>query len=152
MITEGKVVSMSYLLKDDQGQVLDQATAEAPFSYVHGIGDIVPGLEKGLEGKSAGEKESITIEPENAYGDVMEELQLEVDRAQFPENVDLQVGMQFTADVGGNQVPFMVTGLENDKVQIDGNHPLAGKRLHFDVEIHEVRDATAEEKENGLEH
>ncbi len=152
-IQEGKVVTMSYLLTNPEGEELDRADVSDPFSYLHGVGQIVPGLEKALIGMKAGDKKKVVVTPDEAYGQMVEDLIMTVSRSQFPEGVDLQPGMEFAADVGdGNRVPFVITDVEGDQIELDGNHPLAGLTLHFNVEIHEVREASAEEKEHGHAH
>ena len=152
MIENGKVVSLSYTLTNDQGEQLDQAHASEPFMYLHGAGQIVPGLETALEGAAKGFKKQVVLQPDDAYGAVVETLKTKVDRSAFPEDLNVEVGMQFRAEVGDQPVIFAVTKMEGSQVYIDGNHPLAGQVLHFDVEVIEVREASAEEKEHGHAH
>lgn len=153
MISSGKVVGMSYTLTDTDGNLLDQADAKDLFYYLHGHGNIVPGLEKGLEGLDVGAKEKITVLPEEAYGEVRSDLVVTVSRAQFPPGTDIQAGQEFMADVGGGRkMPFLVKDVEGDEITLDGNHPLAGQTLNFDIEIFEIRDATKEEMEHGHAH
>ena len=153
MIQDGKIVSISYQLRGPEGDVLDEAQNNDPLQYLHGAGQIIPGLEKALEGKATGYKETVEVAPQDGYGEVISDLQIEVDRSQFPDDLEVKPGLQFTADIGGGyELPFTVTQVEGEKVAIDGNHPLAGKTLHFDVEVHEVRDATKEEMEHGHAH
>ncbi len=156
MIKAGSVVDLKYTLKNSQGEVLDEAGVESspePFSYLHGAEQIVPGLENALEGLKVGDKKKVTVSPEEGYGIRSEDLQMTVKRTQFPQEMELTPGMTFEADTGnGDGMSFVVVGVEGDQVQLDGNHPLAGETLHFDVEVLKVREATEEEQEHGHAH
>ncbi|NIP99867.1 MAG: peptidylprolyl isomerase [Nitrospinaceae bacterium] len=152
MVKKDAVVSLNYVLKNDDGQELDKSSADQPFAYLHGNNQIVPGLENALEGLAVGDQKEVTVSPSEGYGEHVPGLQMAVDRSNFPEDMELQEGMQFSAEVGGNNRVFTITGLEADKVQVDGNHPLAGQTLHFAVEVVGVRDATQEELEHGHVH
>ncbi|MDR3606953.1 MAG: peptidylprolyl isomerase [Oligoflexia bacterium] len=153
MIKAGKVVELKYSLKNTKGEILDQADANDPFSYLHGAEQIVPGLESALEGLKVGDKKDVVVSPEEGYGPKSEELRLLVNRSQFPKDMDLKPGMSFEADTGGGHgMAFTVESVSGDKVQLDGNHPLAGETLHFAVEVLKVRDATDEEKDHGHSH
>lgn len=152
MIKKDAVVSLSYILKNSDGQELDQANADKPFAYLHGGKQIVPGLEKALEGMVVGDKKEVTVSPEEGYGELIPGLKMDVERSNFPKDMKLQTGMQFSAEVSGNDRVFTVTGIEEDKVQVDANHPLAGQTLHFAVEVVEIRDATQEELKHGHVH
>lgn len=153
MIKEGSVVSMTYRLTNTAGEELDSAEKASPFSYLHGHGQIVPGLERELEGLAVGTSKKVVVSPVDGYGEFEPELQTVARRDQFPADQPLEVGMRFAADVGQEQpVVFMVMSVEGNDVTLDGNHPLAGETLHFDVEILEVRDATEEELAHGHAH
>jgi len=153
MIKEGSVVNLVYELKNAEGEVLDQADKNDPFVYLHGSGQIVPGLESALEGCKVGDKKKVSVPPADGYGELNPDLKLVVNRTQFPKDANIQEGMQFEAHTpDGQGIVFTVEGLEDDKVKIDGNHPLAGQTLHFNVEVLEVRDATEEEMEHGHAH
>ncbi len=153
MIAKDKVVGLTYILKNKQDEVLDEATQDDLFFYLHGHGQIVPGLEKGLAGLKTGDKKNITVKPEEGYGNPSDELRVVVSRSKFPSASDIQEGVQFLAETSeGMKHPFTVTKVDGDNVHMDGNHPLAGETLHFDVEIFEVRDATQEELEHGHAH
>lgn len=153
MIKNGTVVSMTYCLTNASGEELDRADHGEPFSYLHGSGQIVPGLEAAMVGMLVGSKKKVVIEPAEAYGELDEKLRTTVDRSNFPPDQDLEIGMQFAADVGEDErIVFTVTGIEGDKVHIDGNHPLAGETLHFDVEVLGMREATKEEIAHGHAH
>ena len=153
MIKEGTVVSLSYRLTDPEGVELDRADAAEPFQYLHGSGQIIPGLEKALKGQLVGAKKQVVIPPTDGYGEIEQELITKAKKSQFPKGQDMKVGMQFAADVGQDQpVVFTVTKIVGDDIDLDGNHPLAGVTLHFDVEVLGVRDATDEEKAHGHAH
>jgi FKBP-type peptidyl-prolyl cis-trans isomerase SlyD len=154
MVKKGKVVSVSYSLKDEQGEELDHADAEDPFVYLHGAHQIVPGLEKALESLAVGDKKQVKISPNDAYGERDPGLELTVEKSMFPKGVTIEPGMQFEGSLGdeGEAAVFTVVSIAGDSVKIDGNHPLAGRTLHFDVEVLSVRDATAEELKHGHAH
>ena len=153
MIAKNKVVSLSYCLKSTQGEELDRAGIDKPLEYLHGSGNIVPGLENALEGLKVGDKKEVTVEPKDGYGEIMTDLKMEVDRKAFPTDQKIATGMQFMAELAdGKKHPFNVVDIKDDKIHVDGNHPLAGQQLNFDVEIAEVREASAEEVEHGHAH
>mgnify|MGYP001000657113 CR=1 FL=1 len=150
-ITKDKVVSIEYTLKDADGTVLDTSEGVGPLEYLHGHGNLIPGLEKELEGKTAGDSLTVTVEPADGYGEYNEEMVVEVPKAQFEAGTEIEVGMQFeAASSAGNQIVTIVK-VTDDKVTIDANHELAGETLYFDVKINEVRDASADELANGLD-
>lgn len=147
-----KVVSFHYTLKDASGEVLEESRGEEAMSYLEGVGQIIPGLEKELRGLKKGDKKSVHVKAAEAYGDYDEALVAEVPRNAIPKK-DVEVGDQFHAQ-GEDGHPRIVTVTEvTDKtVTVDGNHPLSGQDLNFDVEITDVRDATKEEIEHGHAH
>ena len=151
-ISPNKVVSIHYTLKNDAGDVLDSSAGREPLAYLHGAGNIVPGLEKALEGKASGDTLNVRVAPEEGYGPRHDALMQDVPREAFQGVEDIQPGMQFHAQ--GPSGPMVVTVVETaeESVKVDGNHPLAGETLHFDVEVTEVREATAEEQEHGHVH
>ncbi len=151
-LTKDKVATINYQLKDDDGNTID-ASSDGSFTYLHGAKNIIPGLEDALEGKQEGDEFSVTLEPAAAYGEKHLENIQRVPRDQFPPDIEITPGMQFNARTSDNQpLTVIVTAVEGDEVIVDGNHPLAGKRLHFEVELLEVRDATEEELEHGHVH
>ncbi len=152
-IAKDKVVAIDYTLKDDDGSVLDTSEGKQPLAYLHGNGNIIPGLEKALEGKSAGEELSVRIEPAEAYGERRDELTQVVPREMFQGVDNLEVGMQFQAGGGddGGQI-VTIAAIEGEQVTVDANHPMAGVALNFDVKVVEVRDATDDEVEHGHAH
>jgi len=153
-ISKGKVVTMNYQLTNKAGEELDKSEPNDPLVYLHGVGQLVPGLEKALEGLKAGDsKNKIEVAPAEGYGDVRAELILKVGRDQFPAEQELEAGMRFWAHTPeGHRHPFTVIGIEGDQIEIDGNHPLAGETLVFDISIVGVREATKEEMEHGHVH
>lgn len=151
-IVEDKVVSIHYTLTDSGGTVLDSSSGSEPLLYLHGAGNIIPGLESALEGKVAGEKLSVTVEPAQGYGERDERLVQAVPRSAFKGIEQLAPGMQFQAQGPQGTRLVVVTQVAKDVVTVDANHPLAGQTLHFEVEIAEVRDATREELEHGHVH
>ena len=153
LIGSEKVVLIHYTLTDDSGQVLDSSSGREPLAYLHGKGNIIPGLEKALEGKQAGDKLNVAVEPAEGYGERDERLVQDVPREAF-ENVDeVNPGMQFQAQNEQGQARIVtVTKVADDLITIDANHPLAGANLNFDVEVTEVREPTAEELEHGHVH
>lgn len=150
-IQKDRVVSIDYMLKDDQGAMIDRSEGE-PLVYLHGNDNIIPGLEKHLAGKKAGDKVNCVIAPADAYGEHDEEMVFTVSKKDFAESDKIEIGMQFQTQEEGGMRVVTVVGIEGDEVKIDANHPLAGKSLHFDVTVKEVREATAEELEHGHVH
>lgn len=148
-IADARVASIQYTLTDDAGQVLDKSPESQPLRYFHGAGNIIPGLEKALAGRKAGDSLKVDVAPEEGYGPRQEQLVQVLPREAFQGVERVEPGMQFQAQGGGG--PLLVTVLEvsDDKVRIDGNHPLAGQTLHFEVAVVDVREATDEEKQSG---
>ena len=152
-IKENSAVSFHYTLTDDDGQTLDSSAGKDPLAYLHGAGNIIPGLESALAGKSVGDAMVVAVTAAEGYGEVQKELIQEVPRDAFQGVDSIEVGMQFEAQTGqGGTVPVPVTAVTDEIVTVDGNHPLAGKNLNFDVSIEDVRDATEEELEHGHVH
>jgi FKBP-type peptidyl-prolyl cis-trans isomerase SlyD len=151
-IAHEKVVSIHYTLTNQEGAVLDSSSGSEPLAYLHGFGNIIPGLENALEGKEMGEKLSVTVEPEQGYGARDEQLVQAVPRSAFKGVEELAPGMQFQAQGPQGTRLVVVTQVAQDIVTVDANHPLAGQILHFEVEVSEVRAATAEEIEHGHVH
>ena len=145
-------MSVHYTLRDEQGRVIDTSSGRAPLTYLHGKGNIIPGLERALAGKAAGDKLDVSVAPEQGYGVRDERLVQIVARTKFAEVQDLSPGMQVR--VSGPQGARVVTvvRVDRDFVTVDGNHPLAGRTLHFTVEVAEVRKATHEEITHGHAH
>ena len=147
-----KVVSFHYTLKDTKGTVLESSHGDEPLSYLEGVGQIIPGLESAILGLNKGDKKAVHVKAAEAYGERELELIVQVPREQIPKQ-DVKVGDQFQADSGnGHTQVVVVTAVNDQQITVDGNHPLAGQDLHFDVEVLEVREATAEEVEHGHAH
>ena len=151
-ISPNTVVAFHYTLTDDAGQVIDTSDGREPLTYLHGAGHIVPGLEKQMEGRAAGDKFVADVIPEEGYGAHHAELMQEVPRDAFPGVPDIQPGMQFQGRGPQGEISVTVTRVEGDKIFIDGNHPLAGKALHFAIEVTAVREASADELAHGHVH
>lgn len=151
-IAPNSVAAFHYTLTDDEGQVIDSSTGRDPLTYLHGKGQIVPGLEKQMEGHAVGDKFNVDVSPEEGYGVHQPELMQQVPREAFQGVEDIQPGMQFQGNGPEGQINVTVSKVENGIVFVDANHPLAGKTLHFAIEVADVRDATAEELEHGHVH
>lgn len=151
-IAKDKVVSMHYTVKAANGEVIDTSEGREPLLYMQGHRNIIPGLEQALEGKQVGDKIEPVIEADMAYGEINDALIQEVPRSAFEGVEQLEVGMHFQAQSEQGPVHVKVTNIEDDKVTVDGNHPLAGQTLHFSVEVVDVRDATEEELAHGHAH
>jgi FKBP-type peptidyl-prolyl cis-trans isomerase SlyD len=152
-VAQDKVVLIHYTLTNDAGEVLDSSDGGEPLAYLHGQGNIVAGLERALDGRTAGEKLSVRVEPAEGYGTRDAALVKRVPRRSFGSAGNIKPGMQFQAQLERGQTRVVtVTAVKGDMVTVDGNHPLAGQSLNFAVEITEVRDATSEELEHGHVH
>ena len=153
LIGDNLVVSMHYKLTDDDGNVLDSSEGGDAMSYLHGAGNIIPGLEKALVGKVEKDTLDVKVEPADGYGVVVPELIQTIDKAAFEGVESLEPGMAFEAQGPDGQVQrIIVKKVEGDEVTVDGNHPLAGVTLNFAVEIVSVREATQEEIDHGHVH
>jgi FKBP-type peptidyl-prolyl cis-trans isomerase SlyD len=152
-IATQKAVTIEYTLKEGggDGQVLDTSEGRPPLTYLHGVGALVPGLEKALEGKGVGDAVEVTLTPQEGYGDRDERLIRNLPLRKLRER-DASVGQRVPADVDGRPRLVLITALRGDYATVDANHPLAGKTLHFAVKVVEVRDATAEELAHGHVH
>jgi FKBP-type peptidyl-prolyl cis-trans isomerase SlyD len=152
-IEKGNVVGIDYSLHLGDGQVVDRSEPGEPLTYIQGEGQIVPGLESALEGLGVGDAKQVVVAPGEGYGEHDPRGVQEVPRSAFPAGFDPQVGMELTAEgPNGEPVPFSIREVKPEAVVIDLNHPLAGRTLHFDVTVREVRPATAEEIEHGHAH
>ena len=152
-ITTNSVVSLDYTLKSNEGEILDTSNGRAPLVYLHGVGALIPGLENELEGLEKGAKKSVTVQPEEAYGTKSDDLLHVVPASGFQGNIDeLQIGVQVQLDTEQGPAIATIAKIENDEVTLDLNHPLAGVVLNFEVEIVDVRTATADEIAHGHVH
>jgi FKBP-type peptidyl-prolyl cis-trans isomerase SlyD len=151
-IENNSVATLHYTLKDNDGEIIDQSE-DGSFVYLHGSMNIIPGLESALTGKVAGDSLSVKVSPEEGYGVHDENRIQEVPKDMFENTSDIQLGMQFHAQ-GPNGDTLMVTiaEIKDETVVIDGNHPLSGKELNFEVKVVDVRGASEEEMEHGHVH
>lgn len=148
-----KVVTIHYTLKDESGNLLDSTLDSQPFSYLTGHDQIIPKLEEEIDTMLIGGKKNILISADEAYGEYRDDLVHNVKKSNFPDDVDLEIGMQFVTNApDGTQMPFVIKSINGDDITIDFNHPLAGKNLDFEIELIDVRDATDEELAHGHVH
>ncbi|NOT84047.1 MAG: peptidylprolyl isomerase [Methylococcaceae bacterium] len=151
-IANDKAVSVHYTLTNAAGEVLDSSAEGDALVYLHGQGSIIAGLEQALTGKVTGDKFKVTIAPKDGYGELMEDMIQVVDKSMFEGIDDLELGMQFHADVSQGPGIVTIVAINGDEITLDGNHPLAGETLNFDVEVVDVREASAEELAHGHVH
>lgn len=151
-IAERTVASFHYTLTDEAGAVIDSSAGHDPLTYLHGAGNIVPGLEKAMAGRAAGDKFDVVVAPEEGYGTPNDLLIQTVPREAFQGVDSIEVGMQFQAQTPQGPISVVVSRVEDGLVTVDGNHPLAGKSLHFAIEVVEVREASLEEVTHGHVH
>ncbi len=151
-ITKDTVVSIDYTLTDDSGQTIDSSEGREPLAYLHGAGNLIPGLEAALEGCGEGQHLEVSVPPEDGYGTRNDALQAVVSRDQFEGTPEVTVGMQFRASTPDGMRVVTVVGVDGNAVTVDANHPLAGQTLNFDVTVRAVREATPEELEHGHVH
>ncbi|MGI5058541.1 FKBP-type peptidyl-prolyl cis-trans isomerase [Treponema pectinovorum] len=144
-IEKNKMVKIHYTLKDDEGKVIDSSIGKEALEYLHGEGMLIPGMERELENKEKGAKFTAVIEPKDGYGEYKPEYVVEVPRDRFDANAQIEVGQKFQAETPSGNMLVTVTKVTPENITIDSNHELAGKRLHFEVEVVDIRDATSEE-------
>lgn len=151
-ISQDQVVSIHYTLRDEAGKIIDSSPAGEPLAYLHGHGNLVPGLERELAGRSVGDKLTVTLSPADGYGEHDSKLVRQVPRRALKGVGNVRVGMRLSASSGRSDRTVTVTRISGDLVTVDGNHPLAGKKLHFEVEVAGVRAATETELSHGHVH
>ena len=151
-ITPGSVVVFDYTLTDDDKDIIDSSVGSEPLAYIQGEGQIVPGLEKAMEGKKAGDSFKISLPPEDGYGVHDPEKISVVPADQIEGGEELEEGMQLHTEGEFGEQTVIITKIVGNEVTIDGNHPLAGMTLHFDIAIRDVRPATDEERDHGHVH
>ncbi len=151
-VAEKTVVLMDYTVKDDEGNTIDTSVGHEPLAFIVGLGNIIPGLERQFIGKKKGDEFKATVKPEDGYGEKDDSLVESVPRAQFAGVKGLEVGMQLQAQTDDGVEVVTVVGVTETEVTVDANHPLAGKTLHFDVKVVDVRAPTAEELQHGHVH
>jgi FKBP-type peptidyl-prolyl cis-trans isomerase SlyD len=148
-----KVVTFNYILKDENGELLDSTEKGGPFSFISGNHQILPGLEEAIGNMIIGSKKNIKLAAADAYGEYDENAVQKINRSLFPEEAELEIGMTYFAhSPEGQHLQFVITKIENEDITVNFNHPLAGKNLEFDVELLDVRDATPEEVSHGHVH
>lgn len=151
-IADNMAVSIHYTLTNDEGEVIDSSIDDEALAYLHGNGNIISGLENALNDKAVGDKFKVRIAAEEAYGEVEDDRIQIISREMFEGVDELELGMQFQADVSSGPGVITIIGIDGDDITIDGNHPLAGVPLTFEVEVIDVRPATAEELAHGHVH
>ncbi|WP_218311874.1 FKBP-type peptidyl-prolyl cis-trans isomerase [Alteromonas antoniana] len=150
-ITSDSVVTLHYKVSAEDGTELDSSFGKEPLTVLHGRRFLIEGLEEALEGKDKGESFSVSVEPEKAYGHRVDALVQRVPKTMF-EGMEVEVGMSFRATTQQGEQSVVVIETTEDDVVVDGNHPLAGIPLTFEVEVVDIREATAEELEHGHAH
>lgn len=148
-VASDAVVSINYTLTDDEGVIIDSNEGRPALVYLHGHENIIPGLEKGLEGASVGDRRKVDVPPAEAYGDMDPEKMFELPKDEFPEEMPLEEGMQFCAETAAGEMSITVAEVRDETVIVDANHPLAGITLHFDVEVLDIRQGSEEELRLG---
>lgn len=148
-IAPARVASIHYILTDDEGKVIDKSDPAQPLQYLHGANNIVAGLEKALAGKKAGDSLQVDVKPEEGYGPRNPDLLQDVPRDMFKGVDNVEPGMQFTAQTERGPMQVRVVDVDDAHVKIDANHPLAGRNLHFAVDVADVREASDAEKAQG---
>jgi len=152
-IADKCIVSFHYTLTNDAGEKLDTSSGQDPLKYLHGASNIVPGLEKALEGRKTGDTLKVEVQPEDGYGDVNPDMIKTIPPSAFEGVDDVRPGMQFQAQGPEGQIQMItVVEVTDEGIKINGNHPLAGQVLHFDVTIKDVREASEEELKHGHAH
>ena len=146
------VIGFHYTLKNDANEVLDSSDGGDPMLYLAGSGQILPALDKELASMSVGDKKSVTLSAKDGYGEVNPALKKNVKIGQFPEDTEVKKGLQFRINNELGSPMFRVMNVLGEEVFIDGNHPLAGQALHFDVEVTEKRKASKDEIAHGHAH
>ena len=153
IIIDKSVVTIHFKLTDDDGKLIDSSEGQDPLVYMHGTNSIIPGLERELDGKTTGDKMQVTVQPEDGYGKINPDLIQEVPRSAFQGVDDIQPGMQFEAkNPEGHRQLITIQEVADNSVTVNGNHPLAGQVLHFEISVEDVREATEEEISHGHAH
>ncbi len=151
-VKDGQVVSVEYTLSVD-GKVINSSSEAEPLEYLHGAGNIIPGLERELEGMSVGGSRSVVVAPADGYGELDEEAYIEAPKSEFPKDMPLEPGVEMElTGPDGHPMYARIERLEGENVVLNMNHPLAGAELHFEVKVIGVRDATGEELDHGHVH
>lgn len=150
-ITKNTVVTLEYTVKDPEGSLIDDG--HHPLVYLHGgYEGIFAVIEEALQGKKVGDNLKVKLLPEDAFGEFDEELVLVEDASMFPDNIEVGMSFERVAEEGEEEIVYRITDIADGKVVVDGNHPLAGTALIFDLTVKEVRTASAEEVGHGHVH
>lgn len=152
IIEKNNVVAMDYTLKDDEGNIVDSSNGQQPLEFLCGYQNIIPGLEKALIGKAVGDSIKVSVAPNEAYGDYEPTLVQIVNKNQIDSDDKIEVGTHFQVDTEEGPMIYTVIKVEGENITLDGNHPLAGQTLHFEVEIKAIRESSKEEQEHGHIH
>ena len=151
-VTDGQVVSMQYTLRVD-GKVVDSSEGGDPLEYLHGAANIIPGLEREMEGMAVGESKTVIVSAADGYGEVNDEAFIEAPVSEFPKDMPLKPGVEMElTGPDGDPMYARIESVDGDVVTLNMNHPLAGAELHFDVKVVGLRDATEEELDHGHAH
>jgi FKBP-type peptidyl-prolyl cis-trans isomerase SlyD len=150
-IGNGSVVVFDFVLSDEEGNEIDSGKGPDGMAYIHGFGQIVPGLERVLEGREVGDSLKAVVPPEEGYGDEEEQDEVRVPRTELPDDLEIGAELEGTSTEGETET-FWVVAIEGDDVVMTRTHPLAGMTLTFDVTVTKVRAATEEELEHGHAH
>ncbi|MEK7432609.1 MAG: peptidylprolyl isomerase [Cyanobacteriota bacterium] len=152
-VGKNKAVGIDYTLYLDDGSIADTTQDSEPLYFLFGYDNIIPGLEKALEGLSVGDKKTVEVEPEDAYGDINPDGFQEIPKTVFPEDAEIELGMPFALmDEDNNYIPATIYEIEENHVLVDLNHPLAGEKLRFEVEVVDIKEASEEELAHGHIH
>jgi FKBP-type peptidyl-prolyl cis-trans isomerase SlyD len=151
-ITSNKVAIIHYAVSDSEDTLIDSSYDHKPLAVIHGTGFLIPGLEEALEGHETGDKFTVSVPPESGYGERFDDYVQTVPKEMFADIEDLEVGAQLRATTDDGEQTVIVVDMTEDTITVDGNHPLAGIELKFEVDVIEVRDATADELEHGHVH
>lgn len=151
-IGKNTVVSINYTLRDKSGQVLDSSEGRDPLVYLHGVGQLIPGLENELEGEAVGASKQVVISPNDAYGERQDDLLHVVSKTGFTGEEEMFEGMQVQLETDNGPAIAVIAKIDGDEVTLDLNHPLAGEELHFDVAVVELREASEDEISHGHVH
>jgi FKBP-type peptidyl-prolyl cis-trans isomerase SlyD len=151
-VERGRVVRLHYTIRDESGATLESSRGGTPLLYLHGSGQLLTALESKIDGFSAGDATTVTVAPADAYGDRDPRGMVRAPRSTFPDDLELEPGIEVQADTPEGPLSFLVVAIEGDEVVLDANHPMAGKTLTFDVEVLEVRAATKDEIAHGHVH
>jgi FKBP-type peptidyl-prolyl cis-trans isomerase SlyD len=150
-VSLNKVVAIHYTLTNNEGTVLDSSNGRGPLNFIHGLGHLIQGMEEGIDGKEVGNKFQLKVSPEKGYGNYQNEMVQQVPLSAFAGQ-EIKVGMQFEAGTDEQRFLVNIKAIDAETVTVDGNHPLAGVELNFDIEIIDIREATEDEIAHGHVH